>query len=89
MAAIRSEQLTKAARIEIVALMHMMMLQHADYPTPAQYKTACTRMIKKYPVLADKIGTKIVSYEDVCMYECVCACLCTSNPVCFLGFALR
>lgn len=72
MAALKNERLTKAARIEIVASMHMMMIQHSDYPTATQYKTACTRMVKKYPVLADKIGTKIVSHEDVCMYKCVC-----------------
>ena len=75
MAALKREQLTKAARIEIVAALHTRMLQYADYPTPAEYRTVCTRLVKKYPVLGDKIGTKIVSYEDVCMYECVCLCV--------------
>ena len=61
MAAICRGQITKAARIEIIAAMHMHMLQHTSYPTPTEYRTACQRLVGKYPVLADKLSNKIVS----------------------------
>ena len=61
MAAIRRGHITKAARIEIIAAMHTRMLQHTLYPTANEYRTACQRLVDKYPVLADKLGNKIVS----------------------------
>lgn len=61
MAAIHRGQITKAVRIEIIAAMHTRMLQHTLYPTANEYRTACQRLVDKYPVLADKLGNKIVS----------------------------
>ena len=59
MAAIHRGQITKAVRIEIIAAMHTRMLQHTLYPTANEYRTACQRLVDKYPV--DKLGNKIVS----------------------------
>ncbi len=60
MKATETGQLTKSARIEIVAAMHSRILQKQPYPSPYEYMVTCQRLIERYPTLQDKIGNGIV-----------------------------
>ena len=61
MKSIKSGEVTKAARCEIVAALHTRILQHTLYPTPSEYKTVCQKLVSIYPKLADCAGNGYVS----------------------------
>lgn len=42
---------------------------YSDHPTGDEYNTVCRKLVSKYPVLKDTIGTEYVSsYVGVCMH---------------------
>jgi hypothetical protein len=55
-------QATSTARTEIVNALHTRMLQYKEFPTSFEYKTACRRLVEKYPYLVDKSESGYVSY---------------------------
>ena len=55
-------QATTTARTEIVNALHTRMLQCKEFPTPFEYRTACRRLVEKYPCLVDKSESGYVSY---------------------------
>ena len=61
MTSISSGVFGKSQRTEIISVMHTRMLQYKDFPTPFEYKKACERLVRKYPALVDKSGSRYVS----------------------------
>lgn len=61
MKAIETGEMTKTARVEVVAALHTRMLQHSEYPTPQDYKLVCQKLIGVYPTLSDCNGSGYVS----------------------------
>lgn len=71
MKAIESGCLSKSSRAEIVSALYSRMLQEKDYPSPVDYRTACKRLIAKYPMFSDETDSRYVSLVDfdaMCMY---------------------
>lgn len=60
--AMKTGQLTKRNRIEIVQALSSAIMLHTKIPSSVQYNTVCQKLIEKFPVLKDEIGaTRYVS----------------------------
>lgn len=53
--------LSKAVRIEIVAVIANLMMLQTRFPVSEDYTSVCRRLIEKYPQLQDVIGNGYVS----------------------------
>ncbi len=61
-ACVKSGVLTKKARDEIVNSLATLMLVHTSRPSPDDLTTVCKRLVRKYPVLKDKVDSGYVSH---------------------------
>ena len=57
--------LTKAVRIEVVAVLTNLIMMHTRFPTSDEYNTVCRNLIEKYPRLQDTIGNGYVSCQYI------------------------
>lgn len=77
MEAIEQGCLPKSSRSEIVSAMHTRIIQHSDFPSPYEYRTACRRLVDKFPLIADISDTGYVS--KLCMYKHSVVCTCVGT----------
>ena len=55
--ALKSGKLTRPNRTEIVQALSTAMLVYTKVPTKEQYNTVCQKLIERFPVLKDDVGT--------------------------------
>lgn len=63
--------LSKAVRIEIVAVLANLMMMQTRFPQSEDYTSVCRKLIEKYPRLQDVIGNGYVSPYS-CEYMATC-----------------
>ena len=63
MKALQKGIMTKAGRSDIISSVYTLMLQHQPNPTPYVYRTACKRLIQKFPELTDNTASGFVSTD--------------------------
>ena len=61
MEAIKSGQITKAVRSEIINIIALQLFQHCTHPTSEEYTMVYVKLITTYPSLKDTIGNGYVS----------------------------
>ena len=63
--ALESGKVSLSTRTELIGAVAYSVWGYTHYPTGEQYNTICAKVVSKYPVLKDTIGTPYVSQTSL------------------------